>query len=364
MISRRHLLAGAGLAACRQAKHTGFAGHAFVANYAGQAIAAVDLTAFAVLRHIPLPASPTQLVALNSRPVVLALTPQTGELHEINAAQLKAARRFRLGIPVTGIRCSPGEDLWGLSPARQILRVDLERGQPDFRIHLPAPPVDLVFAPDGKQAAASLGDSGQIALLQTGQSKPERIVRTGGDIGAMLFRKDGRYLLAADRAQRQLVIYDLAQGRLVVRLPLAVRPDHLCVSDDGGQLFVTGEGADALVIVYPYETQVGAFTLAGRAPGAMAASPDILFITNPQSGDVTIFNIRTQRIMAVTPVGREPSYIAITPNNEFALVLNRQSGDLAVLYIAPLSTGRSRFTAPLTRIPVGSQPVSAVVRAV
>ena len=53
----------------------------------------------------------------------------------------------------------------------------------------------------------------------------------------------------------------------VVRLPLAVRPDNMCLGGGGGQLFITGEGMDAVVAVYPYQTQVAATLLAGHAPG-------------------------------------------------------------------------------------------------
>ena len=70
-----------------------------------------------------------------------------------------------------------------------------------------------------------------------------------------------------------LSIFDVPSRRLVVNLPLAVRPDHLCFKADGGQVFVTGEGMDAVVVVYPYYTpQIGETVLAGHSPGAMAAS--------------------------------------------------------------------------------------------
>ncbi|MGH9667299.1 MAG: YncE family protein, partial [Bryobacteraceae bacterium] len=155
-------------------------------------------------------------------------------------------------------------------------------------------------------------------------------------------------------------------------LPLAVRPDNLCFGGGGGQIFVTGDGMDAVVIVYPYQTEVAKTVLAGRAPGPMAASssPDYLFVTNPDSGDVTVLNIQTARVMVVASVGAQPGYIVITPNNEYALVLNRGSGDMAVLWIEAITAierstlSRYKSAGLFTLIPVGSMPVSAVVRAV
>ena len=54
-------------------------------------------------------------------------------------------------------------------------------------------------------------------------------------------------LFAADLGRRLLSVYDVGSARLITHLPLAVRPDNLCFNHDGGQLFVTGEGMDAVV---------------------------------------------------------------------------------------------------------------------
>jgi YVTN family beta-propeller protein len=144
-----------------------------------------------------------------------------------------------------------------------------------------------------------------------------------------------------------------------------VRPENLCFNDDGGQLFVTGDGMDAVVIVYPYHMpEVAETVLAGRAPGAMAASKAFLFIASPQSGGVSIMEIATRRVIAVVSVGSDPGFVAITPDDQYALVLNRKSGDVAVLRIGTITKNRNRFAALLTVIPVGSRPVSAAVRGV
>jgi YVTN family beta-propeller protein len=157
----------------------------------------------------------------------------------------------------------------------------------------------------------------------------------------------------------------------MVNLPLAVRPDHLCFKPDGGELYVTGEGMDAVVVVEPFYTpQVGKTVLAGHNPGAMAASgisdAGYLFVANPKSGDVSILDIVTKNVVAVTPVGTEPSYITITPDDQYALVLNQASGDMAVIRIPNVTRTveeqrRWKKGALFMLIPVGSRPVSAAI---
>jgi YVTN family beta-propeller protein len=126
---------------------------------------------------------------------------------------------------------------------------------------------------------------------------------------------------------------------------------------------------DGVVIVYPYHTpEVAETVLAGRAPGAMAASDAFLFVASPQSGVVSILRIDTRQVIGVVSVGSEPAFIAVTRDDQYALVLNRKSGDVAVLDIGSIAPDnvsvRLKKAALLTVIPVGSRPVSADVKGV
>jgi DNA-binding beta-propeller fold protein YncE len=95
----------------------------------------------------------------------------------------------------------------------------------------------------------------------------------------------------------------------------------------------------------------------------MAATRGLLFVANPQAGDVSILNINRRKVVAVATVGSEPSHIEITPNEQYALVLNRRSGDMAVIRTEAIVPNRRKSVALFTMIPVGSKPVSAAVKA-
>jgi len=126
------------------------------------------------------------------------------------------------------------------------------------------------------------------------------------------------------------------------------------------------------VVVYPsYTPEVAETVLAGHNPGAMAActskeSAQYLFVANPKAADVSILDIETRRVVAVTPVGTEPSCIVITPGDQYALVLNESSGDMAVIRIPNVTRaineqGRWKKGPLFMLIPVGSKPVSAAI---
>ena len=353
--------------ACGKKRGDGFFGYAFVANQEGQAIAAVDLTAFAVVKHIRLQGAPTAVIAHASKPAVYALTPDTGALHEIDGRAMKVTNTLALGGPVWTMKPEPGgKAIWVLSrETRQLHRVAIDPLRVTASLRLPAEPTDFDVSEWTGLAAFSYGTANAVGLAELATGKVFEPVSINGEAGLVRFRSDGRTLLVANRSERMLTVLDAPSGKTVVHLPLAIRPDNFCIHPDGGQLFITGEGRDAVVIVYPYYVpEVAETALAGSKPGPMAASPTHLFVTNPAAGDVSILSVERRRVVAVASVGADPGYVTLTPDGEYALVLNRQSGDMAVIRVAGLQPDRRKTAALFTMIPVGSKPVSAVVTAV
>jgi len=376
VISRRSFIMpalAAGASSCRRKRGDGFNGYAFVANQEGRAIAAVDLTAFAVARHIALDGAPTEVVAHPSKPLVYALTPDTGTVYEIATGTLAVKRKAWLGGPATSMLPESGGDaLWILSaPGKRLLRLPFDSLRVSADIRLPAVPTsfDLGAAHNGKEwvgmAVAGFGKAGSLSLVDLRTGTVQKPVPVGGEIGTVRFRSDGKSVLVAGLEARQLTVIDSQSGGVVVHLPLSLRPDHFCFHPNGGQLFVTGEGRDAVVVIFPYFVpEVAETVLAGSRPGAMAATSSYLFVTSPAAGDLSILDITRRRVIAITAVGAGPGFVAVTPDNEYALVLNRESGDMAVIRVAGLQPDR-RKTAPLfTMIPVGSKPVTAVISSV
>ena len=352
---------------CGTSRRGGFRGYAFIANEEGHAVAAVDLEALAVARHIPLDAAPVDVLALNTRPVVYALTPENGAIQEIRADRLSFARKLAVGAQAISMRKSEDERVMYVltKEPKALVRVALDRFAVDWRLPLSEDLHDFAISKDGNSAAISAGES--VRFVDLAARRLGEPLGPPSDIGAVRFLSDSRTMVAANRGERLLSLYDVASSKLITHLPIAVRPDNLCFSNDGGQLFVTGQGVDGVVIVYPYYTpEVGQTVLAGHAPGAMAASQSYLFVASPQSGDVSILNIGTQKVIAVQNVGGDPGFVAVTPDDQYALVLNRKSGDVAVLRVDLITPSRykERVAKLLTVIPVGSKPVSAAVRGV
>ena len=124
---------------------------------------------------------------------------------------------------------------------------------------------------------------------------------------------------------------------------------------------------DAVVIVFPYSTEIDQTVLAGHAPGAVAVTggPDsYLLVANPDSGSVTAIDMYSRRLVAVVQVGQGPCDIVLTPDNQYAMSVDEVSGDLAVIRLSAFSeewVHHYKSASLFTMAPVGAQPAAAVV---
>jgi len=354
-------------------------GYCFVANQGSRSVAVVSLERFRTTRHIALDAAPAMVVPHPREPKVLVLTPDNGTVHEIDAATFSVSRHARAGGQAVSMQLAPANDaLWVLSrePAA-LVELPLDSLKPGRRIRLAAPAesFDLVLHNNRQVPIAAIAsrEDHTIVLASLSKGSVDRTVVAADEPSLVRFQADGAQLIAGSWRGRSATIFDTATGKTVVRLPLPMAPRQFCTTPDGGQLFITGDGMDAVTVVFPYSTEVYQTILAGRTPGAMAVTdPDTskvsyLMVSNPETNSVTVLDYVYYTLVALVQVGQGPGQILLTPHEQYALVLNERSGDLAVIRTLALSTtpngGFRRYkTAPLfTLIPVGERPVSAAL---
>jgi YVTN family beta-propeller protein len=362
MNRRAFLLAVGPALACRSRKAVGFPGYAFVANEEGGSVAAVDLSRFSVRKQIGIEGNPTAIISHGLRPAIYVLTPRTGMVHEIDAVALSVRRKARVAQSAVSMRlAADGNSIWVLSrDARALVQLGLDEFRTGARIKFPAAPED--FDLTSERAAVSFPQEGAFATAGLSRAQVERVISCGSNAQTIRFYDKGRQLVCGNRGDRTVTIFDVAKSRVVAHLPVAVAPENFCFKADEGQLFVTGAGMDAVVVIQPYQSLVYETRLVGRSPGAMAlsSSPDYLFVANTESGNVTVMEIETGKVIATVAVGAEPRHISVTPDNQYAIALNSRSGDMAVIRIPALPSKTRAYL--FTMIPVGAKPVSASVR--
>jgi hypothetical protein len=361
-MSRREWLALAVLAGCGRKKATGFSGYALVATTGENSVAAVDLTSFRLVNQIELGAPPAAIVPGRNRS--FALTPSTGSVHVVDA-KLRRISTHKLADELSAIRIAADERklVAVAAKSRELIVADATSLKVIRRHKLAGEPAALDVAPT-PHAAVSTGKQRIVELFQLDTGQRWR-AQLPGEIGGVRFRADGELLLVAGVSDRSLAALQAPGLQMLAELPLGMTPENLCFNSNAGQLFVSGDGMDALAIVFPYGTlEVEQTVLAGRDPGVMAcsANPEYLFLASRSASNVYIMNVDNRKIIGNVAVGQKPVYIAVTPDSQYALVLDELSGDMAVIRIPAIKANRNKSGAALfTVVPVGSRPIQAAI---
>jgi hypothetical protein len=374
-LSRRALIAALPLSlagACARKRANRYAGLMFVASRAERAVAVADLSDFRRVGTIRTGAVPQSLVRTAAGVCAICSWPAVAVA--LDPGRLAPSAKLRLPArPVTATATGNGRQIAVLATDPNcVLIVSADLNHVLARIPLPGRGEAMDVW--GERAAVSIPSARSIARisLPNGQASHARLIGQSapGAAGAPLrFRADGNTLLMGDPARREIVTLDWRTGALETRLPVPVEPDHFCFNDNGGQMFVSGAGADAVAIVAPYQNEVYETIPAGRAPGAMATSDvrKLLLICNPSVGDLTILNIETRSLAASVHVGDTPTDVLVTPDGEYAMTINSGSGSVAVIRLSTvLNRGQNGLTArgikPLfTMFPMITAPEGATI---
>ena len=340
--------------------------YVYVASKSARVLSVVSLAKFKLVKEVSLDAEPTDVLVLPGTKRVFALTPSNGHLVELDGGTAHVVRKSRVAGNVVSMRLAPeGDSIWLLCRDPQALvQLDLQTGRISRNIKLGHAPTDF----DLNSALPVAAVDNLLINRHTGRVEKTLALESGS--GIVRFRPDGKQVLAGYPAARQIAIADVATGGLVVKFPVPLEPQRFCFThQQGGQLFVSGPGMDAVAIVYPYQTVLAETILAGRSPGALAvdARDRFLFVANPKPGDLMVINIADRTVVAKIPVGQNPVQILFTADNQYILVFNQKSSDMAVIRFSKLSDTRALFDersrrAPLfTLVPLAEGPVSAAI---
>ena len=329
-------------------------------------MATINLANFQWAGTVDLPSPPTQLVRAGD--TVFAVCPEISAIVPMDVASGKAGSPIRLpGSPSSIlIYKDPNRAIVISQSASHAYHLDLKARRVTAKAQFSAVPAgydlsetSLAVALPGAQSVQFLDATSLTTILTS---------PVGVSAATLRFRLDGRSILVGAAKGRQIATVHAASGKILSRLSVPISPERFCFNADGGQMFVSGAGVDVVSIVNTYQNEVDQTILAGRTPRAMVATerlsngqPALLLVANQDSGDVTMIDIETRGLAASVHVGQQPGSLLITPDHQFALSLNRQSGDVSVIRLKTVLDHKNKTKPLFTVVAVGAEPVSAVI---
>lgn len=366
-MTRRTLLTATLAAGCGRSLAHRYFGWLFIASAAEKAISIADLSEFRHVTTIPLGQTPGQILRAANK--VFVTCPDTRTVFEVDPQSFRIEGKLTFpGRVAAASVCPSGSRIAVLIDQPSALHiVDPETRRTIRRISLPAIPVGLDVSND----LAAVTTAASVIRVSLASGAILGVTGLGMHPGAIRVHSGAKLILIGAADHNEIVTVDSRTGALLARLPLAFTPVRFCLNADGGQMFVTGSGGDEIVIVSPYQTEIDQTMVAGRTPFGMAVGAlndqNLLFVTNPDSGDITIFDIDTRQHVSSVHVGGKPGEVLLTPDGEYALSIDQESGDVAVIRNRTVldrkyNAGAAPLPKPLfTIFHTGAAPQSAAI---
>jgi DNA-binding beta-propeller fold protein YncE len=359
-------LAFAGAAACGRKLAPRFFGWLFIASADEKALAVADLSDFRRVSAIPLGQVPAQVFRAGKK--LFVSCPEARVLFEIDPETFRIAGKMTFPGRIAACAVCPNESRIAVAVAQPaaLHLIDPETRRVTNRFVLPGEPARLDVTDD--RAAIAIGTGVHLVSIPDGRQSATEL---GIAPGIVRLHPVAKLVLVGAADRNEIVTVDSASGELLARLPLAFQPVRFCFNSDAGQMFVTGSSGDQIAIVSPWQSVVEQTIAAGRTPFGLAVGAlggrNLLFVTNPESGDLTIFDIDTRQHVSSIHVGGKPGEVLLTPDGEYALTIDRESGDVAVVRTqAVLERRANEAQAPMVKplftiFPTGQAPQSAAI---
>jgi len=236
--------------------------------------------------------------------------------------------------------------------------IDTSTDRAESRIEVGKSPHGLAMMPDGRMLLAAVYADDRVAFIDT---STRAVVGTApvGKPHTIAIRPDGAvaYVASQEPGKFALVVIDLGARSVARSIALDKPPRDLEFTPDGGALYFTLAGVNAVQVLDPRTDKVVAQVATGVSPhlavlfrGAPAATA---VVQGP--GEILLFDPSTHAALRTIAVGKQPHWIAGTPGGKQVYVTNEGSNDVTVV---DLATGETKS------VPVGNAPRKVVVQPV
>jgi YVTN family beta-propeller protein len=357
------------------------------------------------------------LIALEHRPSFLrpglrlnAYVPTAdGSLSVVDLVKLRTVSRIPIGPTLSGVREHPNRaEIWGVSSqGGYVWIVDATNNQRSATIPVGSQPYAIDFSSDGARAYTTSAGSDLLVGIDCESRAIVARAHTGREPVLARLTPDGKTILVLNhhdgtvsihdattfaqrgsvpvvaspdevavlpdnsiafvtsRSEARASVVDLRHNVLLANLQLAGRPSDMLLKPDGGELYVISPESHGLQAINTWTHEVGDYLMLGDSPtrGVLNADANMLYVTDAAAGRVAAVDIFNRRMIRgatgselLISVGQSPTVARFDPAESLLLVVNRDSGDLAVI------RARIDNQSLLTMIPVGEKPEGLAIK--
>lgn len=211
----------------------------------------------------------------------------------------------------------------------------------------PEAPHYIAIAPDQKIAISTLYSAGEVAKVNLVTRKVEKKLHVGGTPAHVeLFDNGKKALVSNFSGMNKLHIIDVETMTLIRDIAnLASNPHGLFILPDGKTAFTAGNVSDLLYKVDVETGQSVSFALSALTPPIGEVTPklgpyqirksgDHLYISCKLSGEVRVWNLKTEQLTDSIKVGKTPLLMDVNPLTNELWVANQGDKTLSIINLS------------------------------
>jgi YVTN family beta-propeller protein len=345
--------------------------YAYISNGGSNTVTVLDLVNMRQDRVIAVGAGPSGLAVNPRLNEVYVVNSGSGTVSVINtetntvAATIPVQRRpYFIDVDAQGDRAYVAN-----SGSNNVSVLDLAHRRVVGVIGAGEAPGLARIANDGKTLVITNRASGSVSIADVRSLK----VRSSFDHcpGATdaIILPDSSKAFVACSGGHQIMVIGLAHSTgstpssadvLLTFLDVGKTPIQITLKPDGGEAFVSNYDSDTISELTTSSNEVGGAYLVGAHPvrGLVTADNSLLYVSDFSAGRVVIYSIDDGKLIGSgVRVGEGPDALAFSASGHLLLVVNAQSGDIAVVRVD--ASGASL----LTLFPAGRAPNDIAVKA-
>jgi len=349
----------------------GYREYAYVTNAGSDTVTVLDVVNVRVDRELQ----------VGRNPVAVAANPARNEIYVVNEGTAGAngsisvidAERNAVvaGIPVHRQPVSIDVGVAGdfayvaNSQSNSVSVIDLNAHREIAQIGSGEEPVAVRISADGKSLVVANRRANSVTVIDPVNRRVRAVFEGCPGAAGVVILPDSTKAFVPCAAGHQVMVIALARpggdpaipDRLEALMDVGRAPVDLALKPDGGEIFVSNSLSDSVSEIYNTTDEVGDTYMIGAEPvrGIVSRDNALLYVANLRSGEITVYSIDDgKRVNPPLPlhVGDEPTAMAFSAAANLLFVVDRRSGDVAVVRTATQSL--------FTLLPAGREPNAIV----
>ena len=270
----------------------------------------------------------------------------------VDLVSLKVIADITVGQHVHGVALTEdGRRLFTTSEIDHTLIIsDTKTRQIIGTVKLPGKPNQIAVTPDGRYVTVPIRDGDSVAIVDVGQQKIVKLLPIKEPHNSVNMDSN-KYMFVNSMGSHQINIIYLEKIEFSAHIPVGGRPRPFVLSKDGRTMYVAVSDLHGFNIVdIPEQKVTQRVEMPSEHPGpprprqfetpdtethGLALSPDEseLWVTSLLDDCIYIYDLKAKKITGRLNTGDGPNWVVFSPDGEFACVSNTDSDDVSIFNV-------------------------------